>query len=307
MAEQTLPPQSLAPLLDLANTIYANASILTHHNLRNVESDAAVNGETSQNSKQRGPPPKSVVEATFNLLQAASDIAILAAGPANYLKTFAYSVSYSPYPLLFQPSSKGRCNPGKYLISFDPQYHEITALSVVLEFNIAHHVPTEPGSSIPILELSKKVNILPSRLERIIRLLFLKRVFHSPSPGEIAHTPTSTLLASNHELAAFLSHCTHEAFPAASRLKDALRMYPENEKPNQAAFNVAFQTEDPLFDWLVKRPERFENFNEGMKGISQGGGRSGDQVVGGYDWNSLGHAQVVDVSFDRFSPSTNKS
>lgn len=165
-----------------------------------------------------------------------------------------------------------------------------------MEFKVAQNVPTKPESSIAILDLAQKVGILPNRLERILRLLFLKRIFHEPTPGNVAHTPTSLILSSNPELTAFIRHCTHEAFPSASRLIDALRLYPDTEKPNQAAFNVAFATEDPLFNWFVKRPDRFENFNEGMKGISQGGGRSGDQVVGGYDWASLGKVTVVDVS-----------
>jgi 6-hydroxytryprostatin B O-methyltransferase len=129
-----------------------------------------------------------------------------------------------------------------------------------------------------------------------LRLLFLKRIFYSPTPDLVAHTPTSLILYTNPELAAFIHHCTHEAFPAASRLSDALRLYPDSEKPHQTAFNVAFGTDDPMFTWLEKRPDRFENFNQGMKGVSQGGGRNSNQVVGGYSWAELGKATVVDVS-----------
>jgi hypothetical protein len=93
-----------------------------------------------------------------------------------------------------------------------------------------------------------------------------------------------------------MRHCTHEAFPAAARLVDAFRAHPQDEEPNETGFNVAFGTTDPLFSWLVANPDRFANFNDAMEGISQGGGRSADQVVGGYRWADLGKATIVDVS-----------
>jgi hypothetical protein len=101
----------------------------------------------------------------------------------------------------------------------------------------------------------------------------------------------------NPELTAFLGHCTHEAFPAASRLVDSLRKYPLSEEPNETGFNIAFNTVDPLFTFLSKHPERFERFNRGMAGLSKSGGRSAQQVVEGFPWDSLGAATVIDVRF----------
>lgn len=166
----------------------------------------------------------------------------------------------------------------------------------MLEFNILDAVsaaPTEEG--IAFHELAAAVGLLPGRLERIIRLLFLKGIFREPSANRVAHSEVSLYLADNHLLAAFIRHCTHEAFPAAARLIDAFRAHPNDEEPNETGFNVAFETTDPLFSWLIARPKRFANFNAGMEGISQGGGRSSDQVVGGYPWGELGKATIVDV------------
>jgi hypothetical protein len=175
------------------------------------------------------------------------------------------------------------------------QYHDITALAVVIEFNLAQHVPLD--SEISFKELSLVSGAPLGRLERILRLLFVRRIFHEPRPGYIAHTTASERLVTNPELTAFLGHCTHEAFPAASRLVDSLRKYPNTEEPSQAGFNVAFGTEDPLFTFLTKNPDRFERFNQGMAGLSKSGGRSVKQVVEGFPWGELGEATVVDVCF----------
>ena len=104
-------------------------------------------------------------------------------------------------------------------------------------------------------------------------------------------------MVKNKELAAFLGHCTGEAFPAASKLAETIRKYPYSEEPHQTGFNTAFETDDPLFTFLTKNPKRFDRFNLGMVGISQGGGRSAKQVGDDYDWASLGEATVVDVGF----------
>lgn len=130
----------------------------------------------------------------------------------------------------------------------------------------------------------------------MLRLLFVRRIFYEARPGYVAHTRVSERLVINPDLTAFLGHCTHEAFPAASRLVDSLRQFPSSEEPNQAGFNIAFNTTDPLFTFLSKHPDRFERFNQGMAGLSRSGGRSAQQVVAGFPWDSLGKATVVDVS-----------
>ncbi|KAF2109356.1 cercosporin toxin biosynthesis protein [Lophiotrema nucula] len=250
-----------APLIDLAKTILLNASVLTHYELGQQKD---VNQSHGQLEAANVPhPPQEVIDATALLLKAASDISRTVLKPSNYLKSFAYT------------------------------YHEITAIAVVLEFNIHTAVPVT--GSISFKQLAEKVEILPGRLERVLRLLFLKGIFYEAEPNHVAHTDVSLYLAENHLLAAFMRHCTHEAFPAASRVVDAFRAHPQDEEPNETGFNVAFNTEDPLFSWLAARPDRFSNFNDAMEGISQGGGRSADQVVGGYPWADLGKATIVDV------------
>ena len=174
------------------------------------------------------------------------------------------------------------------------QYYDITALSVVLEFHIAKSVPFE--SDISFKDLSDIVGFDTRKLERILRLLFVRKIFCETRPGFVAHTPVSAYLAKNRELAAFLGHAAFEAFPAATRLAEAIRKHPYTEEPNETGFNLALGTQDPLFTFLSKNPERFDRFNLGQSGISQTGSRSAKQAIVSFDWASLGNGTVVDVS-----------
>lgn len=164
---------------------------------------------------------------------------------------------------------------------------------MVVEYNLARHVPLD--SDISIDQLSAVSGAPRGRLERVLRLLYVRRIFRESRPGYVAHTALSQKLEESPELTAFMGHCTHEAFPAASRLVDSLRKYPTSEEPDQTGFNLAFNTPDPLFTFLSKHPDRFDRFNLGMAGLSKSGGRSIQQVVDGFPWGQLGDAVVVDV------------
>ncbi|KAL4865955.1 hypothetical protein BDV12DRAFT_187770 [Aspergillus spectabilis] len=251
-------------LLDLAATVSNAALTITRHNLevaaptpafvnRSPNSrHTATNGThaaTEKDSKSQV-SQKEALDASASLFQAATDLQILVSGPENYLKSLSYG------------------------------YHDITALAVVIEFDLARHVPLHSDISFKDLSLVSSAPL--GRLERVLRLLFVRRIFYEPRPGYIAHTTASERLVTNPDLTAFLGHCTHEAFPAASRLVDSLRKYPDSEEPSEAGFNIAFGTRDPLF-------------NQGMAGLSKSGGRSVQQVVDGFPWESLGEATVVDV------------
>ncbi|MCJ1247158.1 hypothetical protein MMC30_004370 [Trapelia coarctata] len=252
-------------LLDLAESISRNAMIITKHHLSTSSPVPSFDlPQTESNAKiQPSKEPQVVHDARAELIVAASDISTLVAGPGGFLRSLSYS------------------------------YHDITALAVLLEFDIANHVPLE--GDISFAALSSKAGFDEQRLERILRLLFVKKIFRESRLLHVAHTTISAELKNNKALAAFLGHCTFEAFPAASRLSDSLRRYPHTQEPNETGFNLAMNTGDPLFTYLTKNPARFDRFNLGMAGISQAIGRSAQQVVDGYPWDSLGEVTVVDV------------
>jgi hypothetical protein len=165
---------------------------------------------------------------------------------------------------------------------------------VILDFNVANYIPID--EDISIASLAHEVGIDARKLERILRLLFVRKIFREASPGRVGHTPVSVYLRNNQELAAFLGHAASEAFPAASKLVEAIRRHPHTEEPNETGFNLAFGTPDPFFTFLSKNPKRFDRFNLGQAGVSKHGSRSAKGAVESYEWRLLGHGTVVDVS-----------
>jgi hypothetical protein len=270
MAQPTL-------LLDLAETISRAALAITRSQLAasSPSAPSTQNGANGVNGKgdivsngvkpahASGPPSQEVLEATTQLIQASTELQTLVMGPDVYLKSLSYG------------------------------YHDITALAVVVEFDLANHVPLD--SDISIKDLAAASQAPFSRLERVLRLLFVRKIFYEPRPGFVAHTAVSKRMATDPDLTAFLGHCTHEAFPAASRLVESLRKYPDSERPSEAGFNIAFDTKDPLFSFLVQNPDRFDRFNRGMAGLSKHGGRSLQTVIDIYPWEDLGSAVCIDL------------
>lgn len=164
---------------------------------------------------------------------------------------------------------------------------------MILESKVATSVSVD--SDISFADFSRIVGFDASRLERILRLLLVRKIFVESRPAYVAHSEISAHLAGNKEFTTFPGHCTGEAFSAASRLTEAIRQHSNAEAPNKTSFNYTFGTPDPLFTYLTKNSDQFDRFKLGMAGISQAGRRSAQQVVGGYDWAALGSATVVDV------------
>ena len=66
-------------------------------------------------------------------------------------------------------------------------------------------------------------------------------------------------------------------------------------EPNIQGFSFSKGTEDSLFEYLEKHPERAKRFAHGMSAFRTGPGYKLDHVVDNFPWASLGEASVVDV------------
>lgn len=79
-----------------------------------------------------------------------------------------------------------------------------------------------------------------------------------------------------------------------------------SEEKIHSGWNLAFNTELPIFHCLSDYPERVERFAETMKALTSADGYHVRHLVDGYPWGQLGHGTVVDVSISvhtlRFGP-----
>lgn len=173
------------------------------------------------------------------------------------------------------------------------KYHYIAVLQWLCRFNIFHLVP-EGG--VNYSELAQAANVSENKLKGVIRMAMTTKLFCEPFPGRIMHTSTSKLLATNpnyHDWAVFM--CDLSA-PTAASMVDAHKAWPNSDKKNQTAYNVAFSHDQPYFDHLRQQPERHRQFAGYMQAVTTSEGTDLIHLINGFDWKSLGEARVVDVS-----------
>ncbi|THY13931.1 hypothetical protein D6D00_09989 [Aureobasidium pullulans] len=246
---------------DLSNSLASNVSILTTY-LDSVSYPAPPFDQSGPDVTLPKQAPQHVKIARQQLMDQALQIFQLAAGPSEFLA------------------------------NLQPGYHNIAVLQWLCHFNIFRLVP-EGGISYS--ELAQAAGVSEDKLKGVARMAMTTRVFCEPSPGHIMHTSTSKLLATNpnhHDWAVFM--CDLSA-PTAASMVDAHQAWPNSDKKNQTAYNVAFQHDQPYFDHLKQQPERHKQFAGYMQAVTTSEGTDLVHLINGFDWGSLGKARIVDI------------
>jgi hypothetical protein len=114
-------------------------------------------------------------------------------------------------------------------------------------------------------------------------------LFHEPSPGYIAHTANSRVLAQDASLQAWVGFNSESCFPAASNVLQALKSHPEATDPTLTGFNFAFDTvgKEPMFATLGKRPGEADRFARAMHSFTHGEGYEVSHLVDSCDFSEV--------------------
>lgn len=114
-------------------------------------------------------------------------------------------------------------------------------------------------------------------------------IFSEPSPGIIAHTAASRLLATDDELAAWVGFNSEDIFPAAGHVVPALRAHPEATSLTRAGFQHAFRTVDvePMFATFGKDAVRARRMGRAMASLTGGEGYEPSHFVAACDLGEL--------------------
>lgn len=94
--------------------------------------------------------------------------------------------------------------PKRHFRNLACQGYELAAVSVALEFNFFSIVPAE--GKISLEELAERAGVDLDRTTRIVRLLATESIFREPTPGYVAHNPSSYLLHKDEEIRATLHY-----------------------------------------------------------------------------------------------------
>lgn len=114
-------------------------------------------------------------------------------------------------------------------------------------------------------------------------------IFCEPSPGFIAHTANSRLLAQDTSLQAWIGFNSEDIFPAAGHVMQALKSHPEATSITHTGFNFAFSTvgEEPMFVTLGKDPVKAKRFANAMLSFTNGEGYEISYFVDNYDLSEV--------------------
>jgi hypothetical protein len=151
------------------------------------------------------------------------------------------------------------------------------------------------------------------------------RIFKEVSPGVVAHTAASRVLAEDKPMQDWVGFCVEDMWPvrfpfpepsisaanssmdrlivvisqAASRTIDALTAHPSASSVLQTGFCIANNTTDvePLFVTMGRSPARAHRFGGAMKSLTSGEGYEVSYLLDNYDWASIDEigGTVVDV------------
>ncbi|KAI3398080.1 hypothetical protein diail_9833 [Diaporthe ilicicola] len=167
------------------------------------------------------------------------------------------------------------------------EFLDVLALQLINNYGIAKLVPLE--KPISLAELQSLTPLDPVNLARTIRIAMTNRIFCEPSPGMIAHTAASRLLATDAELAAWVGFNAEDIYPASAHSLQALRQFPEATSLSRSGFQFAFDTVDkePMFVTFGKDEARAKRMGRAMASLTGGEGYEVSYFVDSYDFSDV--------------------
>ena len=159
------------------------------------------------------------------------------------------------------------------------------SLGIIYDYQLAKHVPLD--GSISFAELAKASGLSEALVERFLRHAMVSHIFTEDPPGQILHTASSHLLATNPDANDSVGMHLRELWPAAWKTHEAIIKYPGSEEPGKTAYGLANEPGVPVFEYLAKHPERERCFGGAMRYYGTFEIWNPKHLVHGFDWATL--------------------
>jgi hypothetical protein len=167
----------------------------------------------------------------------------------------------------------------------------------VFHYNIHMAVPLD--GTITYTELAPRLSLDASQLKQMLRQLMPIHIFAEPTPGQIAHTASSRLLATHPGIASFTGFMVEGTFPyAAGQIETFEKWGHGRPEPNRTAVSHYYGTDLSMFEYFeTHAPAVRERFALLMTHMSGNPLMDNSHVARGFDWSSLApDGVVVDVA-----------
>lgn len=114
-------------------------------------------------------------------------------------------------------------------------------------------------------------------------------------PDSIAHSRISAQFLHHPQYFDLAEFATIYSAPIAHAFAEATQRWGDTSTKNETAFNVAFNTDSPFFDYLASSSDRTGLFARYMRSRSESEELAPDHVLTAFDFGELGDANVVEV------------
>lgn len=154
------------------------------------------------------------------------------------------------------------------------------------------------GSSISIQDLSVAIDVPKPLLARVVRYAIANGLFQEEPTNVIRHSASSAALVRNPHLANIVHFGTEFLGNSLMKVPDAVLL--KRDDPAHAvhaAFNIAYRTDETLFEYLHKNEDLTRKYHEYLAGRVNTPLWSVDRLRAAWPWTSKGKVTVVDVSF----------
>ncbi|CAI7591567.1 unnamed protein product [Penicillium glandicola] len=250
------------PLDTLSSTITENARIVSEYLTAHDLPQPSCYSDGPSIIVPTGSPP-SIQQAREKLVAASLEIAQLAIGPSEFLPNLATGFQY------------------------------VSCLHWLCQFDIFHLIPlNEP---IKYADLAAAAKVPEQRLRSITRMAMTNSLFREQPDGKsVAHSATSALLARNEDVHAYALYMSSRTARCAQQMAPAHQKWgADSTRTNETAFNLAYNTDLPFFDYLAGNEEFMTDFAQYMRNVRSSEGVGIKHLVDGYEWQRIPDGGVV--------------
>ncbi|KAL4874341.1 S-adenosyl-L-methionine-dependent methyltransferase [Aspergillus karnatakaensis] len=249
------------PLISLATDILHHTNELSSLLAQNGIPLQTWDEDALDDYTETGPEGAQIQKARYALLDTLTSLQRLVLGPSEHIRAL---VSNAPI--------------------------DSGTMRAIVKLKLPQFVPF--GSSISFKDLATETNVNQDILTRIIRYSITNGIFREQPPGHVCHTAASAALARG-DIGVAMSWSAEVPLLSAVRLVEAIPTTGQDSRT--AAFNIAYGTEDTMWEYQKKHPELDKIFGENMATELGDSRLSPMHAVSGFNWAKLEGGMVVDV------------
>lgn len=170
------------------------------------------------------------------------------------------------------------------------------ALQGIYRFKIA--AAFEKDEVISYDELANRCSLDCSDLQRLLRMAISNLIFQEPSPGFVAHTAISQLIAADKLANSWVGLVCDEMWPPATRGVEALMTWPGSQELHETSFSLSNKGSS-FWDVLKTDPARSQQFADGMQYLQGLPPFDIAHLIEALDWDPGCRYLMIDVGGSR--------